>query len=99
MGFSSWMCSKSKLSIPAFPWADLPGECSKVVVVLPDDTVIRGHYDGYGKVSFKDENGIQAFYDIPDLIREFAGPDHDWEKQPIWKMVAMIREDYYNGET
>lgn len=50
MGFSSFKCSKSKLSIPSYPYAELPIEASNVVMILPDDNQIQGIYDGYGRI-------------------------------------------------
>jgi len=60
MGFFSWECTKSKLSIPAYPYAGLPKVLSDVVMVLPDDTMIYGTYDGYGNIGNKDIYGLIA---------------------------------------
>lgn len=50
MGFFSFKCSKSNVSIPAYPYAELPQKASLVVMVTPEDEVIEGVYDGYGKI-------------------------------------------------
>jgi len=52
MGFFSWQCAKSKKPVMAdvgvrnTPWQF----ASKVRVLLKDGSVIRGNYDGYGRV-------------------------------------------------
>ena len=51
MGFFSYKCAKSKISIPACPYALYPVVLSDVVLVLPDNTKIEGIYDGYGRIS------------------------------------------------
>jgi len=54
MGFFSFKCAKSNLSIPAYPAAKLPRAWSEVVMVLPDNKFIEGVYDGYGNIDGKD---------------------------------------------
>lgn len=51
MGFFSWTCAKTQLPVLAAPaWhRDAPDLCS-VVVIKQDGSVIRGVYDGYGRV-------------------------------------------------
>jgi len=51
MGFSSYLCSVDKSSIPAWPYAGRDIEESEVVLVLPDDTTINGIYDGYQRIN------------------------------------------------
>ena len=43
MGFHSWNCCETKVSIPFNYMED-------IVLVLPTDEVIRGKYDGYGNL-------------------------------------------------
>lgn len=50
MGFFSFKCSKSNLSIPAYPDAGLPVAASHVVLVTPQNERIEGIYNGYGRV-------------------------------------------------
>jgi hypothetical protein len=50
MGFFSWKCAKCKGSIPAYPHAGFDKKLSDVVLVLPDNTVLVGTYDGYGGI-------------------------------------------------
>lgn len=54
MGFFSYKCAKSNVSIPAFPHASLPLEASKVVMVTPKNRKIMGVYDGYGRIDGHD---------------------------------------------
>lgn len=63
MGFYSFLDSKTGQSIPAFPYADFNKKESEVCIVLPDDSVIKGTYDGYGRIG-------QA--NVYDLISPFV---------------------------
>ena len=63
MGFYSWLCAKSKKSIPAFPHAGRPIWHSEVVQVLPDNSKVEGIYDGYGNIGGVDiHDSIAPFY-------------------------------------
>jgi hypothetical protein len=62
MGFFSWKCALTGKSVPAYPYAGRPVKGSTVVMVLPDDSVVRGVYDGYGHISG---------HDVYDLIAPF----------------------------
>lgn len=43
MGYFSWCCAISKKSIPVnYP--------KPIHLILPDNTVLSGHYDGYGRI-------------------------------------------------
>ena len=52
MGFFSWQCAKTKkpvmadIGVRGSPWEF----ASKVRVLLKDGSVLRGSYDGYGRV-------------------------------------------------
>lgn len=59
MGYSSFLCSKSNTSIPA-NGTYFPIEESDVVMVLPDNTTIRGIYDGYGRIGGHEIYAIAA---------------------------------------
>lgn len=54
MGFFSYKCAKSDISIPAYPDANLPIEASKVVLITPKNRKIFGVYDGYGNIDGND---------------------------------------------
>ena len=63
MGFYSWLCAKSKESIPAFPHAGRQIWHSEVVQVLPDNSKVEGIYDGYGNIDGVDVyDSIAPFY-------------------------------------
>lgn len=50
MGFSSFLDAKKGSSIPAYPYARKDKNESDVVMILPDDKIIEGYYDGYCKI-------------------------------------------------
>jgi hypothetical protein len=60
MGFFSFKCSKSNISIPAYPDAGLPVGVSTVVMVTPKNRKIEGVYDGYGRIDGHDVYGELA---------------------------------------
>jgi len=83
MGFFSWCDAKTGISIPAYPYADLPEAASHVVVLLPNGIKIQGVYDGYGCVGSS------------SLVESFEEQNRDsW-----WGKLKMVRADHYNGET
>ena len=94
MGFSSYMCAKSKIPIPAFPYANFPPEFSEVVLVLPDDSAIEGTYDGYQNIdnvnvmdsvgAFVTEDMIQPGSDSFDVVSE---------------MTKIVLKSEYEGDT
>jgi hypothetical protein len=100
MGFSSHLCSKTKQSIPAFPYADLPKELSEIVVILPDDSQFEGFYDGYGKIHARED--FQAY-----CTRETSSKYHEDQAKAIelWDLVARAMksradhsfDDFYNS--
>lgn len=62
MGFFSYLCSKSNTSIPA--------DCvepTEVVAFMPDGKVLKGVYDGYGRVGGQDYT--HAIYDLMQTDR------------------------------
>ena len=104
MGFFSSLCSKSKLSIPAMPYAELPPAASDVILVFPDNTTFRGHYDGYGRVI--DENGrmldlneVAKTYDDMAIINHVPGTPKPDYFESFYACHRMVRADHYNGET
>lgn len=72
MGFFSFNCSKSGVSIPAFPHSGFNPTYSHVVMVMPDDSKIEGIYDGYGNIGNHDiyEEIANFLYGVPhrDII-------------------------------
>lgn len=90
MGFSSFMCSKTKQSIPAYPWAELPKAASHIVAVLPDDTTIEGIYDGYGRTAPEGVDPASHGDEGKDNIYE----RYDWD----FNAIKVVRFDAYNGE-
>ena len=94
MGFFSSLCSKSKISIPALPHAELPPEASHVVVVLPDSSTFTGHYDGYGRVI--DEN--EATLDLNALAEKFS-KEHNLDYfDAFYACHRMVRADHYDND-
>lgn len=90
MGFSSFLCSKSNQSIPAYPYAGLPAILSDVKVLFSDDSSIEGLYDGYMNV-----NGI----DIWDYLRA-RGLRNDTNDcfDDLYSHVRIVRLMDYCGE-
>jgi hypothetical protein len=83
MGFFSFKCAKSKLSIPAFPYAKLPEQASHVVLVLPDNKKVKGIYDGYGKI-----DGIDLYDEMARIIFGTA------DRELIWNGINRV----YSGK-
>lgn len=79
MGFFSFKCSKSNVSIPAYPAARLPIEASQVVLVLPDNTRVQGVYNGYGCV-----NGVDVYAKL--ALHMFGVENRDL----IWDGVKRV---------
>jgi len=99
MGFFSYKCAKSKVSIPAYPWAGFPKEFSEVVQVLPDDTTISGAYNGYGRIGKRDTGKALAPFVTgkPKARREeiFSTPDGFNKMESMTKIVLKSE---YKGE-
>lgn len=87
MGFSSFECSVSGYSIPAYPYADLPEELSRVCQVNENNEIIRGVYNGYGKI---DETDIFQFA-VLGKKREVFFDDYNANLNRI----KIIRQDYF----
>jgi hypothetical protein len=88
MGFSSFKCSVSRNSIPAYPHADMPAVLSHVVLVLPCNRTIKGHYDGYGRV-----DGIS----ILQLVEPYLPPMPTFGD--YHRVIKLVRVDHYTGQT
>lgn len=68
MGFFSYRCSKTGRSIPAYPHAGLPEPLSCVVLVLPDDSIVWGTYDGYGHIKSLHDGPIDIFDKLAPFV-------------------------------
>lgn len=91
MGFYSWTCSVTKKSIPY----NYQGE---VVLVLPNDKTIRGHYNGYGCIDGKDVIfEVAKAMNLPVKERDdcFKGEDR---YESIMKQVKIVLHYAYTGQ-
>jgi hypothetical protein len=77
MGFSSFLCSKTGNSIPAYPYADLPAVLSHVRILFSDGSHIEGYYDGYGSVHARAD--FQAY-----CTRETQEKYHEDQKNALF---------------
>jgi hypothetical protein len=90
MGFFSFKCAKSNISIPAFPYARMPDKASRVVMVTPNNDRIEGMYDGYGNIG-----GVDVFYVIAECI--YGKADRDLIFKPshkVYKRGVYVCETY-----
>ena len=93
MGFHSYKCAKSKVSIPAFPYANLPIEASHVVALTPNGGKFESVYDGYGNVGAT--NIIdQVQWELYGNLGKFSE-----RYDEIMQNIKLVRKDHYNGET
>jgi hypothetical protein len=100
MGFSSHLCSKTRQSIPAYPYAGLPKNLSEIVVILSDDSTFEGFYDGYGKIHARE---CFEAYVSPDRVSDYHKDQN--EAIQLWDLVArslkrkgdLSFEDFYNA--
>lgn len=88
MGFFSICDAKTGVSIPAYPHAGLPKAASNIVVVFPDDSTLKGLYDGYGNV---------GVFELPEIVEEKK--DATWVGEDWIDMIKFVRVDHYNNET
>lgn len=112
MGFSSFLCCKSKQSIPAYPYADLPAVLSHVRIIFPDESFIEGTYDGYGRIHARDdfqaycnketskeyhEDQENAYFYWDELEkRGFLTSESSWDD--LYTKMKIVRMLDYNGE-
>jgi hypothetical protein len=94
VGFFSNLCAKSGESIPVYPWAKLPKEQSHIVSVLPDDTVIEGIYNGYGRVVTPqgEVNLLKATEDV------FKKLNLDSSFKSVYSSQKWVKKKYYKNE-
>lgn len=85
MGFFSFKCAKTDLPIPAFPAAKLPRSWSEIVMVLPDNSLIEGVYDGYGNI-----DGTNIYSEVANIM--FGERD---EKLIFGKNKTISKMDEY----
>jgi len=101
MGFSSHLCSKTRQSIPAYPYAGLPSQLSEIVIILADDSQFEGFYNGYGRIYARED--FQAYCKGPSDYITY----HEAQLKAIelWELVARSLqsredhsfEDFYNA--
>jgi hypothetical protein len=98
MGFHSNLCTVSGFSIPAYPYAGLPKAASLVVLVLPNDAIFSGVYNGYGQFSNEDapHDGIDQYVDLVARCLELQ--DKPTDVNTIIKNTKFIRADHYTGQ-
>lgn len=85
MGFFSYNCAISDISIPAYPYSRLNKELSHVVLVLPNNETVEGYYDGYGNIC--GDNNIEIFQEVS--LKVF--------NKPLDEMPLNIKEAYHHG--
>jgi hypothetical protein len=95
MGFYSYKCAKTKISIPSVH-AGLPKAASRVVVIKPDSSLIIGTYDGYGNVLL-DDGTVDEYLRECLKLAEKQFPSESCVKNH-YKFFRMVREDVYNNE-
>ena len=66
MGFFSWRCSKSNISIPTM-YLNMPRKYSEVVLVTPDNRCLRGVYDGYGRIISDSGDEINILSEVEEI--------------------------------
>jgi len=87
MGFFSWNCAKTGEPILAGDGIEWPKEVqanTQVVYLTPNGSVVRGEYDGYGRV-----NGTDVTHRYSDADVRDGGAD----KEPV-----LVIAKYYDGE-
>jgi len=100
MGFSSFLCSKSNQSIPAYPYAGFPAIYSKVRVIFSDESFIEGVYDGYMNVNSIDTEGNETSHDLWEVLRARGLRDDSVDCfKDFYAKVKIVRWIDYNGET
>jgi hypothetical protein len=102
MGFFSYRCNKTNLPIPAWPYAGKDKRHSLVVMILPNDEILKGVYNGYGKIIDEKWSGklddLEAnTMSIFDHLERVAGLNFDDFKE-LQRNVKIMRQDQYNGE-
>jgi hypothetical protein len=103
MGFSSFLCASSGVSIPAYPWAEMPIEASRVAVVLPLGGKVYGVYDGYGRVDGVNVydaaawEGSRGAWDRGAFLADVrAGKKVPSFTEAHMRGLHVFREDYYS---
>jgi hypothetical protein len=102
MGFSSFKCAKSKMSIPAYPYAGMPQAASVIVVLFSDGSVIKGTYDGYGALSDEcymegDPAATRSGY-IYEKSQELAGEPIDLKAHERHAIIVRM-DKFEEGDT
>lgn len=97
----SYLCAVSGQSIPIYTI-----EPTEVVVVLPDDTIMHGTWDGYGHILPTGVTNIQAAQNIQryqdpefNLPRRLAGILGTDDAAAIEAAVKMVKARFYEFGT
>ena len=96
MGLFSWLCAKSRVSIPT-PFVDCDPDLRKVVLVTPNNRKIKGEYDGYGRIDGKDvfvevtRDLVDDDYTDEELRRNFF-------RSVSYDNIKIVTQEYYKGE-
>lgn len=98
MGFFSWKCAKSGISIPSVFNEEIPNKYSKVILVTPKNRKIKGIYDGYGRINNRDifEEIMKDLIEDKEVKRIRDKFFKNYEEN--MKYIKIVRQDYYNGE-
>jgi hypothetical protein len=91
MGFFSWKCAVTGDSIPAFPYAGRPERLSKVVMVLPDNKLVSGVYDGYGHIGGQDVYDliVPYYFGVDEPVRELLFNRNKYITSPGGEQVTV----------
>lgn len=95
MGFSSFLCSKSSHSIPAYPYAELPVELSHIVAIFPDNSIKEGYYNGY--YAIHDKPDFEAYCNAVTSKRYHADNEKSF-KLHYKEAFKVVLKSKYNGE-
>ena len=83
MGYFSKTCAVSNLPVMAF-LGDMP-ELSEVVALLPNGSIIKGMYDGYGRINDVDLNESDDFDAAKFVLEKYFKPTMTYQSLPASK--------------
>ena len=95
MGFFSWKCAKSGVSIPNH-YNEFDDKYSEVVLVTADNRKIKGSYDGYGRV-----NGKEIFTEVARALEGTEGLSDEELRRLYFQNqspVKIVMQHHYDGE-
>jgi len=95
MGFSSSLCAKTKVSIPANLGESIPRKHSAVVALFSDGSIFKGDYDGYQRLMMDDALVIN----IMDKLKEIGAFKDDGNfMDEFYANVKLVLQSAYTGE-